>query len=207
MKIQQVQNTNFKANKVSTTMRFLSKGASEKIEVFKLNPIEDRAFAQKGLLALSQKFTRDLAAPQKRMKEFFKDFLNNKSGIDKDYFLAVKDEEVISGGMVTAPYRNSIILLNTFAIYPKEFNLNALLYGIINDTKVSYPQYKLDISAHQNEFNHIFLYNSIPPYKMKSMEHGIKKNQPLTVFMNDDNEHTTLDNIFGTNDFESRVIL
>ena len=42
---------------------------------------------------------------------------------------------------------------------------------------------------------------------MKSMEYGIKKNQPLTVFMNDDNEHTTLDNIFGTNDFESRVIL
>ena len=119
MKIQQVQSANFKANKVSTTMRLSSKGVEEMIEVFKLHPIEDKVFIKKCNEALSQRPSGTLNEFQKQLKEFCSMFLDN-SEIPREYFLSIKDEELISGGMVTRTdtkltlLKKAVSLMNIF---------------------------------------------------------------------------------------------
>ncbi len=169
MRIQQTQNTNFNASKVSTTMRYSKKGAKEMIEVFKLNPIEDKTFIQKCNLILSKKHKRELLAPQKRFKDFCKEFLN-KSGLDKEYFLAIKNEELISGGLVTIPHKGLIYLLSSFSIYPKTFNTCALLRGLVSDTKTSHQGFTIDfgtewVAAKQRASNR----GSLPSVNIRSV--------------------------------------
>ena len=203
MKIQQTQNTNFKANKVSTTLRYSQKGAKEMIEVFKLNPTEDKAFAQKCYFALSQKFTRELEAPQKRLKEFFKDFLG-KFAVDKEYFLAIKNEETIAGGMITMPFDKSVWTISSFSTYPKDFNISALFYSLITDSQNSHKGYDIDIKNHRNDFS--YFKERITPSQMTYVKKVIKDKQPLTTFIKEKYEKTDLDDVLNTKDFETEVV-
>ena len=139
-------------------------------------------------------------------------FLDN-SEIPREYFLSIKDEELISGGMVTRTdtkltlLKKAVSLMNIFTGFSEILNKNALLYALLNDTKKSHPNYRVDVTRLHNNLKHVFIYYETPPYKMSYIQNCIKKNQPLTKFEAGDYKDNTMEEILGTRDFESEVLL
>ena len=202
MKIKHAHSQTFQANKILTSQRILKKSGPETIELFKLNHVEDTAFAKKCNAILSKSFSRNLDAAQKGLKRFFNDFLNNTS-VDKDYFLSIKNNEIITGGMISLPFNKKVLLQYIFSRQPKDINTNTLFYGLITDTQDNYKGYS--IATFDWLKNYKIKNAELLPADMNITKTNIKNKNPETTYNLRNDEIYDLDDILGTKDFETEI--
>ena len=126
MKTELYNQPNFKATRIlSTTTK------RNNLDVFKLSPkdIKDRTFARKCYNELDDRKSH-LSANRKKMKLFFKDFLNRSI---QDYFIVIKNCEEIAGLFNSFPHIPSQEnILNNVVVYNYTDMLkNTILYGAL----------------------------------------------------------------------------
>ena len=201
MKIQKTQNINFQASKVLTA-RSLKNGSNEMVEVFKLNYSEDKEFIKKCYKTLTNS-TLEKTPHQKNLKTFFEKFLS-KYGGDKEYFISIKDEEVISGGMTTLPFLKTVNLVDIFTANNENPSKKALFLGFIEDSKNSYKRYNLDLKHFKFDIKQ--KEREVLPRQIDYIKKKIKKQNPEIKFTFDKQNNVSLDDVLGTRDFETEVI-
>lgn len=201
MKIQKTQNINFQANKILTA-RSLKNGTSEVVEIFKLNYSEDKEFIKKCYKTVTNS-TLKKTFHQKNLKSFFEKFLS-KYGGDKEYFISIKDEEVISGGMTTLPFLKTVNLIDIFTANNENPSKKALLLGLIEDSKNSYKGYNLDLKYFKFDIKQKD--REVLARQISYLKNKIKKQNPEIEFTFDKQNNVSLDDVLGTRDFETEVI-
>ena len=196
---------NFKANLVSRTSRYYSSRRqvkSEVIEIFKLDK-SDVPFAEKCVNILAHYHKRELPGLQKRIKVFFENFVNEKDFASKDYYLAVKNSNSISGGVISLPIADKVFVLDSFSSYPKSYNMDILTYGFFTGIKEEYPVHTVATNGYFDRFKNKkteFRTSRIPEIKR-----DIKSFYTGSIFEKVKPEKIDLDELFGTDSFELKV--
>ena len=205
MQIQNNPGVNFNANLITKTTRFYKSGKTPKtevIEVFKLDK-SDIPFAEKCCNELGKYHRRDLLSLQKKIRGFFEDFIQEKKSVHYDYYLAVKNNKEIAGGVVASLLGSKTYVVDAFAMRPKDSNMDILTYGYLSSIEKSYPVFSIETNN---------LLNGAKCGKTEILTSSIRREKekirdfyPTTHFQKGCAEKASLDEIFGTGDFEVEV--
>lgn len=150
MKINSSTETTFQAKRIMNIQRYYKSGncpQSEVVDVFRLNKKDDLAFVKRCNEVMSSRLMRDLEPLQKQLKVFFKSFLDDFKTDSNDYYLAIKNREIILGGMVSVPVKDTLHITQAFSAYPKEYNLGSIFYAYLADSKSRYDDYMIQTNG------------------------------------------------------------
>lgn len=204
MKIENNRNINFKATKLLVAQQkdIINKNKNKVfVEVFRLEK-NDISFAQKALIFLSRYKTRELGAFQKRLRQFFIDFLNNNDS--QDFYLSVKNNEKFVGAMNSLAFGKENSIINTYTQSPKTFNTHILFYNFLNETQNNYSGYRLDSFSLKEKSNYRDFFVSHD--KIDSVKKEICKQNSDFDFIVTDEKNIDLDEYLGTKNFETDII-
>ena len=205
MEIQNYSSINFNANLVTRTTRYYKTGKTPKteiMEVFKLNK-SDIPFAEKCCNELSKHHRRDLVYLQKKMKFFFASFLQDKTSQSNDYYLAVKNNKEISGGIISIPFRNAVFISDAFSMCPKDYNIDILTYAFLSGTKADYPC--ASFIETNNRLKGLNDQSSILFQDIPCIKRNITSFYRNLLFEKGNSKNVSLDDVFGTKDLEIEV--
>ena len=143
--LNKISDTNFQATRVLKTQRFIKSNnlpRKECVELFELDKT-DTKFAEKCYYVLKNIQTRKLPPLQKQLKTFLKNFLEDKGNV-KHHYIAIKNSATISGGISALPCHKTVHLTQAFSDYPKSYNIENILYGVMNEIQKNYKGYKIN---------------------------------------------------------------
>ena len=205
MQIQKGSNINFKANLITKATKYHSVRralATETVEFLRLDKT-DLSFAEKCHNILSKYNRKDLPPMQKKLKDFFDSFVTEKSNPSKDYFLAVKDDKTICGGIVSIPLAEKVFVMDAFSIYPKSYYMDVLTHGFFTAVKDNYPVYTIATNGYIDGFKN--RKTEIRSSRIQEEKNKITKLYINTHFEKEKCQKVDLDELFGTNSFEIQV--
>ena len=205
MKIQKNSNINFKANLITKATRYYSSkrvAKSETIEFLKLNKT-DLPFMEKCHNLLSKYNRKDLPPMQKRLQSFLESFVSEKACLTKDYYLAIKDNNIISGGIVSLPLAEKVFVLDAFSIYPKSYNMDILTYGFFSSIQDEYPVYTIETNDCIDRFKN--KKTEIRTSRIRELKSDIRKLYINTHFEKEKGQDVDLDEVFNTENFDTHI--
>lgn len=197
MNIQQINSTNFQAQRVMSIRRTIPNKATEVIDIFKINKKDDLSFAKLCYYNLNKKLKRNLSPQQKQIREFFKTFINRGNiPNNKENLIAVKNGETVTGGV------ESTLFAHYFNGTTDKFAGDSLYYAYLNRARAGYSfppeSLRKDYGIEASDVRNDVLMNKI------------EKKYPEAVFeteLPDQNEKYDLSEFLGIKDIETEIIL
>ncbi len=196
MEIQRNNNVSFQASGVTTARRILKNGQEELIDVLKLNHAEDDSFVRTCLESMNANEDR-LNTNLKKMRKFFVQFLNDRKCDGQDYYIGVKNGEMITGGFCSTPIFHRVLVNSSVDTLGSKFNKDNFFYALLTDAKKTY---KMGVAG--IELNNFFKHDqtSIAKTQIKKAKTLIENRNPNAIFTEFNRENIDLAKLFGVQD-------
>lgn len=196
MEIQRNNNVSFQASGVTTARRILKNGQEELIDVLKLNHAEDDSFVRTCLESMNANEDR-LNTNLKKMRKFFVQFLNDRKCDGQDYYIGVKNGEMITGGFSTCPVYRRVVLNSTVDTLGKRINKEGFFYALLTDVKNVYNVGISGIGIKDFFKHHSY---DVPKRNLTRVRNLVENRNPNVTFSPYNQENIDLAKLFGVQD-------